>query len=164
MCLAFAVLSSSELAAHFSPYDLKRLELYSRSMVDYHLVMDLIPTVARIFFLKQLGDTSLSAAQCVSFPICYGLSCFSAVIVIPVDCPCSFLGITAGYRAAAQISGTARKGNWSPKLAAHGTLQPSDPQICASKSILEVVIIHWKTWYKDRNYCNNFPLFWPLLS
>lgn len=36
--------------------------------MDYHLVMDLIPTVARIFFLKQLGDVSLSAAQCVSLP------------------------------------------------------------------------------------------------
>ncbi|KAK5867197.1 hypothetical protein PBY51_011711 [Eleginops maclovinus] len=58
------VLSSSELASNFSPYDLKRLELYSRSMVDYHLIMDLVPTVARMFFLKQLGDVSLSAAQC----------------------------------------------------------------------------------------------------
>lgn len=36
--------------------------------MDYHLVMDLIPAVARIFFLKQLGDVSLSAAQCVSLP------------------------------------------------------------------------------------------------
>uniref|UniRef100_A0A3B5MCC9 RNA cytidine acetyltransferase n=1 Tax=Xiphophorus couchianus TaxID=32473 RepID=A0A3B5MCC9_9TELE len=65
--LALSILqnkNSAELAAHFTPYDLKRLELYSRSMVDYHLVMDLIPTVARIFFLKQLGDVSLSAAQC----------------------------------------------------------------------------------------------------
>lgn len=59
-----SILSSSELAAHFSPYDLKRLELYSRSMVDYHLIMDLVPAVARVFFLKQLGDMSLSAAQC----------------------------------------------------------------------------------------------------
>uniref|UniRef100_A0A3Q0SJ10 RNA cytidine acetyltransferase n=1 Tax=Amphilophus citrinellus TaxID=61819 RepID=A0A3Q0SJ10_AMPCI len=59
-----SILSSSELAAHFSPYDLKRLELYSRSMVDYHLIMDLVPAVARVFFLKQLGDVSLSAAQC----------------------------------------------------------------------------------------------------
>ncbi|XP_054633393.1 RNA cytidine acetyltransferase [Dunckerocampus dactyliophorus] len=57
-------LSSSQLAVHFSLYDLKRLELYSRSMVDYHLIMDLIPTIARMFFLKQLGDVSLSAAQC----------------------------------------------------------------------------------------------------
>ncbi|XP_022611942.1 RNA cytidine acetyltransferase [Seriola dumerili] len=59
-----SILSSSELGTHFSPYDLKRLELYSRSMVDYHLIMDLIPAVARMFFLKQLGDVSLSAAQC----------------------------------------------------------------------------------------------------
>ncbi|XP_068595911.1 RNA cytidine acetyltransferase [Brachionichthys hirsutus] len=59
-----SLLSCSDLATHFSPYDLKRLELYSRSMVDYHLIMDLIPAVARIFLLKQLGDVSLSAAQC----------------------------------------------------------------------------------------------------
>ncbi|KAG5839159.1 hypothetical protein ANANG_G00201980 [Anguilla anguilla] len=38
--------------------------MYSRNMVDYHLVMDMIPAVARMFFLKQLGDISLSAAQC----------------------------------------------------------------------------------------------------
>ncbi|KAM7003111.1 RNA cytidine acetyltransferase [Tautogolabrus adspersus] len=59
-----STISSSEMATHFSPYDLKRLELYSRSMVDYHLIMDLVPTVARMFFVKQLGDLSLSAAQC----------------------------------------------------------------------------------------------------
>ncbi|CAL8261192.1 unnamed protein product [Merluccius merluccius] len=57
-------IGSSELAIHFSPYDLKRMELYSRSMVDYHLIMDLVPSVARLFFLRQLGDISLSAAQC----------------------------------------------------------------------------------------------------
>ncbi|KAJ0069238.1 hypothetical protein NL108_003160, partial [Boleophthalmus pectinirostris] len=57
------VLGSSELALIFTPYDLKRLELYSRSMVDYHLIMDLIPAVARMFFLRQLGELSLSAAQ-----------------------------------------------------------------------------------------------------
>ncbi|KAL2093932.1 hypothetical protein ACEWY4_011244 [Coilia grayii] len=59
-----SALTSAELSAHFSPYDLKRLEMYSQSMVDYHLIMDMIPTIARIFFLKQLGDVSLSAAQC----------------------------------------------------------------------------------------------------
>uniref|UniRef100_W5M4W5 RNA cytidine acetyltransferase n=1 Tax=Lepisosteus oculatus TaxID=7918 RepID=W5M4W5_LEPOC len=57
------VLTRAELAAHFSPYDLKRLEMYSRNMVDYHLIMDLIPTISRMFFLKQLGDISLSAAH-----------------------------------------------------------------------------------------------------
>lgn len=53
----------TELAAQFTPYDLTRLEMYSRNMVDYHLIMDMVPTIARMFFLKQLGDLSLSAAQ-----------------------------------------------------------------------------------------------------
>lgn len=49
----------------FIPYDLKRLEMYSRNMVDYHLIMDMVPTIARMFFLSQMGDISLSAAQSV---------------------------------------------------------------------------------------------------
>uniref|UniRef100_A0A671P9B0 RNA cytidine acetyltransferase n=1 Tax=Sinocyclocheilus anshuiensis TaxID=1608454 RepID=A0A671P9B0_9TELE len=57
-------LASAELAATFTPYDLKRLEMYSRNMVDYHLIMDMIPVIARMFFLKQLGDITLSVAQC----------------------------------------------------------------------------------------------------
>uniref|UniRef100_A0A673HRY3 RNA cytidine acetyltransferase n=1 Tax=Sinocyclocheilus rhinocerous TaxID=307959 RepID=A0A673HRY3_9TELE len=56
--------SPAELAATFTPYDLKRLEMYSRNMVDYHLIMDMIPVVARMYFLKQLGDITLSVAQC----------------------------------------------------------------------------------------------------
>ncbi|XP_077050613.1 RNA cytidine acetyltransferase isoform X1 [Siphateles boraxobius] len=58
-----AALSSVELAATFTPYDLKRLEMYSRNMVDYHLIMDMIPVIARMYFLKQLGNIGLSVAQ-----------------------------------------------------------------------------------------------------
>lgn len=57
------VLGRGELDALFLPYDLKRLEMYSRNMVDYHLIMDLIPAIARLYFLSQLGDLTLSAAQ-----------------------------------------------------------------------------------------------------
>ncbi|KAM8939834.1 RNA cytidine acetyltransferase [Pelodytes ibericus] len=56
-------LQRSELDMAFTPYDLKRLEMYSRNMVDYHLIMDLIPSVSRMFFLQQLGGLNLSAAQ-----------------------------------------------------------------------------------------------------
>ncbi|CAK7308784.1 RNA cytidine acetyltransferase [Vulpes lagopus] len=56
-------LSREELDALFLSYDLKRLEMYSRNMVDYHLIMDLIPAISRLYFLNQLGDLSLSAAQ-----------------------------------------------------------------------------------------------------
>ncbi|KAM9220824.1 RNA cytidine acetyltransferase isoform 2-T2 [Dugong dugon] len=56
-------LRREELEALFLPYDLKRLEMYSRNMVDYHLIMDMIPAISRMYFLNQLGDLSLSAAQ-----------------------------------------------------------------------------------------------------
>lgn len=56
-------LCREELEALFLPYDLKRLEMYSQNMVDYHLIMDLIPAISRLYFLNQLGDLALSAAQ-----------------------------------------------------------------------------------------------------
>lgn len=56
-------LRREELEALFLPYDLKRLEMYSRNMVDYHLIVDMIPAISRMYFLNQLGDLALSAAQ-----------------------------------------------------------------------------------------------------
>lgn len=38
-----------------SLYDLKRLESYANNMVDYHLIMDLVPTIARHYFLGLLN-------------------------------------------------------------------------------------------------------------
>ena len=60
-----AKLSSQELGHYLTKYDVKRLELYSQNMVDYHLIMDLVPLVARMFFLDQI-DIHLSAIQSVS--------------------------------------------------------------------------------------------------
>uniref|UniRef100_A0A7M4EW16 RNA cytidine acetyltransferase n=1 Tax=Crocodylus porosus TaxID=8502 RepID=A0A7M4EW16_CROPO len=57
------LIGRAELDNIFIPYDLKRLEMYSRNMVDYHLIMDMIPTISRMYFLNQLGDISLSAVQ-----------------------------------------------------------------------------------------------------
>nr|XP_034972452.1 RNA cytidine acetyltransferase [Zootoca vivipara] len=56
-------ISRNELEAVFIPYDLKRLEMYSRNMVDYHLIMDMIPAISKMYFLNQLGDMTLSATQ-----------------------------------------------------------------------------------------------------
>ncbi|KAJ8927127.1 hypothetical protein NQ314_020400 [Rhamnusium bicolor] len=56
-------LTRQELDVHFTKYDIKRLEMYSNNLVDYHLIMDLMPTVAKIFFLNQMGDTRMSAVQ-----------------------------------------------------------------------------------------------------
>lgn len=63
----WAALHREELEALFLPYDLKRLEMYSRNMVDYHLIMDMIPAISRMYFLNQLGDLALSAAQSVGY-------------------------------------------------------------------------------------------------
>lgn len=47
-----------------SPFDLKRLESYSNNMLDYHVILDLLPTAASLYFEKRLGDeVHLSAVQ-----------------------------------------------------------------------------------------------------
>jgi N-acetyltransferase 10 len=55
-----------ELDVYLTKYDVKRLEMYSKNLVDYHLIMDLIPSLARLYFLNHMGDTHLSAVQSVS--------------------------------------------------------------------------------------------------
>ena len=49
-----------------SVFDLRRLDSYANNMVDFHLIMDLVPTLAKLFFLKQTlprGAVNLSYAQ-----------------------------------------------------------------------------------------------------
>lgn len=45
-----------------SQYDLKRLNSYARNLVDYHVVMDLLPTLARWYFVDKI-PFSLTYAQ-----------------------------------------------------------------------------------------------------
>jgi len=56
------LLSQAELDFVFTKYDVKRLDLYSKNMVDYHLIMDLLPEVAKLFFVGKM-NFSLSAVQ-----------------------------------------------------------------------------------------------------
>lgn len=58
-------LTGRELELFASPDDVARLEAYARNMVDYHMIMDLIPGLARLYFLGKLPDVSLSAVQTV---------------------------------------------------------------------------------------------------
>lgn len=39
--------------------------MYGNNMADYHLIMDLLPSLARTYFLNMMGDTNLSAVQSV---------------------------------------------------------------------------------------------------
>ncbi|XP_043584732.1 RNA cytidine acetyltransferase [Bombus pyrosoma] len=56
-------LTKDILDIYFTSYDLKRLTMYSNNMADYHLIMDLLPSLARTYFLNMMGDTNLSAVQ-----------------------------------------------------------------------------------------------------
>ncbi|KAI1613817.1 GNAT acetyltransferase 2-domain-containing protein [Exophiala viscosa] len=62
-----ATLSKSDLDAIFSPFDLARLESYANNMLDYHVILDMMPAVAMLFFtgrLKQAPcNVSLSGVQ-----------------------------------------------------------------------------------------------------
>uniref|UniRef100_A0A8D8YTA8 RNA cytidine acetyltransferase n=1 Tax=Cacopsylla melanoneura TaxID=428564 RepID=A0A8D8YTA8_9HEMI len=58
------LLSRSELHAHLTSYDIKRLEMYCNNLTDYHLIVDLLPTIARLYFLNKFADMHLSPLQC----------------------------------------------------------------------------------------------------
>ncbi|KAG9120419.1 hypothetical protein FRC07_004102 [Ceratobasidium sp. 392] len=53
-----------ELNFLLTPFDLKRLESYANSLIDYHVILDLLPTLATLYFARRLGpDVKLNAIQ-----------------------------------------------------------------------------------------------------
>jgi N-acetyltransferase 10 len=59
-----APLTKSELDATFSPFDLKRLESYANNLLDYHVILDMVPTLATYYFAGRLSPAvSLSPIQ-----------------------------------------------------------------------------------------------------
>lgn len=51
------------LDTYFTGYDVGRLEKYGNNMSDYHLIMDLIPPLARLYFSNLMGEVKFSAVQ-----------------------------------------------------------------------------------------------------
>lgn len=57
-------LSKSELDGLFSPFDLKRLDSYANNMLDYHVILDMLPNIAMLYFTGRLkGSVKLSGVQ-----------------------------------------------------------------------------------------------------
>ncbi|OQR78084.1 N-acetyltransferase 10-like, partial [Tropilaelaps mercedesae] len=50
-------LSVEDMSKEFSPYDIKRLEQYCNNLADHHLIMDMIPVMAKWFFSGHLGES-----------------------------------------------------------------------------------------------------------
>ena len=47
-------LTKAELDKLLTPFDHKRLESYANGMLDYHVVLDLIPTISQLYFTGRL--------------------------------------------------------------------------------------------------------------
>lgn len=57
-------LVKQELDEIFNPFDLKRLDSYANNMLDYHVILDMIPTIASLYFSGRLGPAvSLTGVQ-----------------------------------------------------------------------------------------------------
>ncbi|XP_066383402.1 RNA cytidine acetyltransferase 1-like isoform X1 [Miscanthus floridulus] len=63
--------TSKLLGDMLSPHDMKRLEAYSNNLVDYHLILDLVPILAHQYFSERLPVSLHGAQAAVLF--CMGL-------------------------------------------------------------------------------------------
>lgn len=62
--LAPTPLTKEELDRAFSPFDLKRLDSYANNMLDYHVILDMMPQIAMYYFTGRLKPAvSLSGVQ-----------------------------------------------------------------------------------------------------
>mmetsp|Transcript_12042 Transcript_12042/g.13192 ORF Transcript_12042/g.13192 Transcript_12042/m.13192 type:complete len:1120 (+) Transcript_12042:44-3403(+) len=62
--IAVGKILAEELGFIMTPHDMKRLELYGRNLCDHHLITDLLPTVARLYFIGRFGKGfKLSSVQ-----------------------------------------------------------------------------------------------------
>lgn len=62
----FTELTANDLAHSLSPFDIKRLDAYGNNLLDYHVILDLVPELARLYFEHRLGPSAevrLSAVQ-----------------------------------------------------------------------------------------------------
>lgn len=62
----YETLSKRDIERSFGIYDVKRLEMYALNLVDYHLILDLVPAMAKLYFTNQLDESlSVSLVQAV---------------------------------------------------------------------------------------------------
>lgn len=57
-------LRKTDLDVAFSPFDIKRLDSYANNLLDYHVILDMVPTIAEYYFAGRLtGKVNLSGVQ-----------------------------------------------------------------------------------------------------
>ncbi|DAA79736.1 TPA_exp: Uncharacterized protein A8136_0509 [Trichophyton benhamiae CBS 112371] len=56
--------TKADIDAVFSPFDLKRLDSYANNLLDYHVILDLVPAIASLYFSGRLTPgVNLSGVQ-----------------------------------------------------------------------------------------------------
>ncbi|KAH9495006.1 N-acetyltransferase 10 [Bulinus truncatus] len=58
-------LNKSDLLKYVTTYDIKRLDLYSQNLADYHLIGDLLPDLARLYFTDHINVSLISAQSLI---------------------------------------------------------------------------------------------------
>ena len=56
------LIEKKDIDYYFTQYDLKRMESYAQNLVDYHVIMDLMPSIATLYFTDRF-PFGLSAVQ-----------------------------------------------------------------------------------------------------
>lgn len=51
------------LKTYFTSYDLERMELYGKGVVDYHLIVDILPQIVKMIFTGEITIKGLSVQQ-----------------------------------------------------------------------------------------------------
>jgi len=64
-----AELESKELSTLMSSFDVKRLESYANNMLDYHVILDLLPTLAALYFKRRLIAPKAESDSTLNRPI-----------------------------------------------------------------------------------------------
>ncbi|KAK4629200.1 RNA cytidine acetyltransferase [Fulvia fulva] len=49
-------MKKQDLDIQFTPFDLKRLDSYANNMLDYHVILDLMPSIAQLYFTGRMRD------------------------------------------------------------------------------------------------------------
>lgn len=73
--------SKEELDRLMSPYDLKRLESYANNMLDYHVILDLVPRIAMAYFTGPVKSAVKLTGVQEAILLAIGLQCkeFSSI-------------------------------------------------------------------------------------
>lgn len=56
-------LARADVDAVLSPFDLKRLDSYANNLLDYHVILDMLPVVAHFYFSHRAAGVALSSVQ-----------------------------------------------------------------------------------------------------